>query len=212
MTGSERPLARRRIGLLGGSFDPVHVAHVALAKQALAQLSLDEVRWLPAGQPWQKERAVSAAAHRVNMVRLATAPEARFVVDTLEVDRPGPTYTVDTLHALQSTASEADCFLILGQDQYANLHTWHRWQDIVACVTLAVAARAGQVPLPAGALACHPHRMVVLDLPPMQVSSTAIRQRLAAGESPFSLAPGTVPEAVAGYIAQHQLYAAGNLR
>ncbi|RZI83495.1 MAG: nicotinate (nicotinamide) nucleotide adenylyltransferase [Rubrivivax sp.] len=219
MTGSDpSPIqAGRRIGLLGGSFDPVHRAHLALAEAALDGLQLDEVRWLPVGEPWQKARQLAPAQHRVEMVRLATAHEPRFVVDTLEIDRGGPSYTLDTVRALQSGALidaqlPEHWFLIIGQDQYANLHTWQGWQELTQRVTLGVANRAGEAPRPGPDLAAHPHHVVELPMPSMAVSSSTIRARLAEGDAPESLSPTMVPNAVARYIAQHQLYAAGKSR
>ncbi|MBC7700152.1 MAG: nicotinate (nicotinamide) nucleotide adenylyltransferase, partial [Massilia sp.] len=166
----------RKIGLSGGTFDPVHQAHLALAQSALTHLQLDEIRWIPVGQPWQKARQLTPSEHRVAMVRLAAEHEPRFVVDTLETDRAGPSYTLDTVRALQNTESLTNSnlperwFLIIGQDQYANLHTWHGWPELTQRVTLAVASRAGQAPQPAPELASHPHRMVALPMPAMAVS------------------------------------------
>ncbi len=208
----------RKVGLFGGSFDPVHQAHLALAQTALDHLQLDELRWIPAGQPWQKARQLVAPEHRLAMVRAATEHEPRFVVDTLETARSGPSYTLDTVRALQNKESLSDAslvdrwFLVLGQDQYANLHTWHGWPELARRVTLAVASRAGQVPRPDPALASHPHRMVVLPMPEMAVSSTDIRARLARGDAARTLVPAMVSNAVARYIEQHQLYAAGTPR
>jgi len=203
---------------MGGSFDPVHQAHVALAQTALDQLQLDEVRWIPVGQPWQKARQLAAPEHRVAMLRLAIAHEPRFVLDTLEIARAGPSYTLDTVRALQDTGSLTEIgqpdswFLIIGQDQYANFHTWHGWQELTRRVTLAVANRAGQPPHPDPELAAHPHQVVELPLPAMAVSSTDIRARLARGDLPQTLVPAMVSNAVARYIAHHQLYAAGTPR
>ena len=209
-------LRSRRIGLMGGSFDPVHRAHLALAHAALTHLALDEVRWIPAGQPWQKARQLAPAADRLAMVRLATEHEPRYLVDTTELDQPGPSYTLDTVHSLLARLElqGAELFLIIGQDQYANLHTWHGWQALLGLVTLAVARRGTQLPQPSAELAAVPHRMVTLPMPPMTVSSTDIRARLSQGRPgeavAQTLAPALVPEAVAGYIANHQLYAPGH--
>jgi nicotinate-nucleotide adenylyltransferase len=206
----------RRIGLMGGSFDPVHQAHVALAQAALAHLHLDEVRWIPVGQPWQKARQLAPARHRLAMVKLATAHEPRFVVDDIEVLRAGPSYMLDTVKAVldRPEGQGAELFLIIGQDQCANLHTWHGWQQLLGLVTLAVACRGDQVPQASAELAAVPHQLVTLPMPPMNVSSTDIRDRLSQGRPGESvaqtLAPALVPEAVAGYIANHQLYASGH--
>jgi len=191
---------------------------VALAETALSHLHLDEVRWIPVGQPWQKTRRLAPAEHRIAMVRAATEHEPRFVVDTLETERGGPSYTLDTVRALQSAESETDptlverWFLIIGQDQCANLHTWHGWQELTRRLTLAVASRAGQTPEPSPELASQPHRMVVLPMPDLPVSSTDIRARLARKDAAQTLSPAMVPNAVARYIEQHQLYAAGTPR
>ncbi|MFM8770255.1 MAG: nicotinate-nucleotide adenylyltransferase [Rubrivivax sp.] len=203
MTEGLRAGAPRRIGLLGGSFDPPHLAHLALAQTALRSLQLDDVRWLPAGQPWQKAgRDVAPGMHRAAMVRLLIAGEPRFHLDERELDRPGATYTVDTVREFRLQQPQADLFLILGQDQYGRLDTWRDWQGLMAEVTLAVAARDGQQPGPPAALAAHPHRLEVLPLADMPVSSSALREALARGDD---VSPVVGP-AVAGYIARHHLY------
>jgi len=192
-----------RIGLLGGSFNPPHLAHLALARTAVQALQLDEVWWLPAGQPWQKAgRALEAAHHRAAMVRLLIQDEPRCCLDERELHRPGPTYTVDTVRECRAQHPEASFFLILGQDQYGRLDTWRDWQGLLAEVTLAVAARDGQPPVPPAALAGTPHRLKVLPLPDMPVSSTALREALGRGDDVSRL----VGTAVAGYIARHHLY------
>lgn len=200
---------------MGGSFDPVHAAHVRLAEVALHTLLLDEVRWIPVGQPWQKARQLASAEHRLAMVRLATEHEPRFVVDPIETLRSGPSYTLDTVRELQradGATVPAQWFLIIGQDQYANLPTWQGWPELLERVTLAVACRGTQPAQTPPALQGVAHRCQTLPLPPMQVSSTDIRARLARGESPQSLGEAMASEAVARYIANHQLYAAGDHR
>ena len=200
----------RRVGLMGGSFDPVHRAHVALAEVALHHLALDEVRWIPVGQPWQKARQLAARASRRAMVELATAHEPRFTVEPFELDREGPSYTRDSVKALQGAATEAtQGFLILGQDQYANFPTWQGWRDLLPVLTLAVACRGPHLPAAPTAMQGLNYRVVELPLPPLNISSTDIRARLARGEDPLSLAPELVSEPVARYIATHQLYAPG---
>jgi nicotinate-nucleotide adenylyltransferase len=193
----------KRVGLFGGSFDPVHNAHVALATTALEQLRLDELRWIPVGQPWQKARRLAAAADREAMVRLAIAGEPRFVLDRVELRRSGPTFTLDTVRELVAAAEPGQqWFLILGQDQYASLHTWRDWRELLGLVTLAIANRPG------AALAVNPQiaraEHQVVSLPMMDVSSTEVRRRVAAGESIADL----VPDTVARYIEQHRLYSA----
>jgi nicotinate-nucleotide adenylyltransferase len=191
----------RRVGLFGGSFDPVHNAHLALAKLALDELMLDELRWIPAGRPWQKARAPTDAAHRVAMLRLATAGEPRHVIDQREIAREGPSYTIDTVLELQAQ-ERAEWFLLIGQDQYAGLPSWHRWRELLPLVTFAVAGRAGQAPHAPPALAALPHRARTLPLPAMMLSATEIRARAARGEPLDAL----VPPAVARYIESNHLY------
>ena len=189
----------RRVGLFGGTFDPVHNAHVALGRSALDALALQEVRWVPAGQPWQKT-GVSAAQHREAMVRLAIDGEPGFVLDRCELDRGGPTYTIDTVRALAAADPGAQWFLILGADQYAGLHTWKDWRELLARVTLAVANRPGPQKGPDAEVLRHPHRAV--PLPMLDISSTDIRLRARAGQDISQL----VPPAVARYIDSHALY------
>jgi nicotinate-nucleotide adenylyltransferase len=190
----------KRIGLFGGTFDPVHTAHVALARQALDALALDELRWIPAGQPWQKARQLAAPQHREAMVRLAIEGESRFMLDRCELKRQGPSFTLDTVRELQAKEPGNEWFLILGQDQYAGLHTWRDWRELLARVTLAIANRPGVTPAPHPDVQKVPHQMV--PLPMMDVSSTAIRDRIAEGEGVTEL----VPPAVARYIDQNDLY------
>lgn len=197
----------RRIGLYGGSFDPVHRAHLALARHALDELRLDELRWVPTGQAWHKARVLSEAVHRVAMLRLAIAdPEAgdpRHRVDTSEIEREGPSYTIDTVQALQAREPGAQWFLMIGQDQHADLHTWARWQELLARVTLVVARRPGVPPVLDPAVAAA--GQLALSMPPTPVSSTLLRARIARGEGIDDL----VPPAVASYIAFHRLYRPG---
>ncbi len=202
-TGGGAPAAPGRIGLFGGTFDPVHNAHVALARAALQALALDEVRWVPTGQPWQKARSITPAVHREAMLKLALAGEPRFVLDRIELEREGPSYTLDTVRALQTARPGASWFLLIGADQYAGLHTWHGWRELLDRVVLAVAARPGVAAAPQPEVLAHAHRVV--PLPPMAVSATDIRSRVASGLPVGDL----VPPAVATYIDQHALYRAG---
>jgi len=192
----------KREGLFGGSFDPVHNAHLALARTALEQLHLDEVSWIPVGQPWQKTRELAAAADREAMVRLAIAGEPRFVLDRIELRRRGVSFTLDTVRELAAADPSDERVLILGQDQYASLHTWRDWRELLGLVTLAIANRPGAVLTVNPQIAQVAHQTVLL--PMMDVSSTEIRRRVAAGESIADL----VPEAVARYIEQRRLYLA----
>ena len=190
----------RRIGLFGGSFDPAHNAHVALARTALEALGLDEVRWIPAGQPWQKNRSMTAAAHREAMVRLAIADEPRFVLERCELERPGPSYTLDTVRELHAVLPGAQLILVIGQDQYAGLHTWHDWRSLLGLVQVAVAGRPGAERAVNDKVLNFPHRSVPLAM--LDISSSDIRQRVAAGQGIDHL----VPPAVSRYIEHQALY------
>ena len=121
----------KRLGVYGGSFDPPHTAHIALAKHAVAQFVLDELRIIPTGDSWHKARALTPSPHRLAMTRLAFADVPQAVVDPREIDRQGATYTVDTLEELKAEQPEADLYLFIGADQAHAFQTWHRWQDIV---------------------------------------------------------------------------------
>ena len=194
----------KRVGIFGGSFDPVHNAHVALARLALAELRLDELLWVPVGQPWQKRRELAPVPQREAMVRLAIEGEPRFVLSRIETLRSGPSYTIETVRELQAAQPGRRWFLVIGHDQYAGFHTWHGWQELLGLVTLAVADRAATG---AGARRVAdpqvlrvPHEAVAL--PMMAESSTDIRERLAHGQGIDDL----VPAPVARYIARHRLY------
>jgi nicotinate-nucleotide adenylyltransferase len=193
-------LSSARLGIFGGSFDPVHNAHVALAQLALAELRLDELLWIPAGQPWQKSRTLTPAADREAMVRLAIADEPRFALSRIELERAGPSYTIDTVRALTAARPDAEWFLIIGQDQYAGFHTWHGWQELLGLATLAIADRPDAAHLVDPQVLAVAHATV--SLPMMDVSSTDIRGRLKAGQGIDDL----VPAPVARYIARHRLY------
>ena len=189
-----------RIGIFGGSFDPVHCAHVALARVALDELALDELCWVPAGEPWQKLRTLAPAADRLAMLRLAIADEPRFTVSRCEIERAGPSYTLDTVREMQAARPGRHWFLVIGQDQYTSLHTWHEWRSLLGLVTLAVASRPGAPLLPDAQL--RQFEPAVVALPMMEVSSTDIRARIAQAQGIDDL----VPPEVARYIDQHRLY------
>ena len=189
-----------RVGIFGGSFDPVHNAHVALARQALTELAFDELIWLPAGQPWQKKHALSPVADREAMVALAIDGEPRFTLSRIEILRSGPSFTIDTVRELRAQRPVASWHLLIGQDQYAAFHTWHGWQELLGLVTLAIANRP-DAPLSADPQVLRvPHEVVAL--PMMDTSSTDIRARVARGQGIDDL----VPAPVARYIAGHHLY------
>jgi len=193
-----------RVGVLGGTFDPVHIAHLRLAEAARESLALDEVLFVPAGQPWRKsDRRIAAAEHRLAMLELAVAGNEDFGVSDLELRRPGPTYTAETLELLAGERLDDEFYFIIGADALADLPNWHEPQRIVAHATLAVAAReleqasAATLEVPGIAARLEPFPMIRMD-----ISSTDIRARVSAGRSIRYL----VPDAVARYIAEHGLY------
>jgi nicotinate-nucleotide adenylyltransferase len=200
------PLSAVRLGLFGGSFDPPHQAHLALARAALAQLGLDRLLWLPAGRPWQKARELAPDADRLAMLRLLVAGQPRFAIDDRELHRAGPSYTIDTLRELRAERPRARLFLVVGQDQLAGLPSWRHWTELLEAATLAVAGRAGEHVAPPPEVAARAPRLERLEMPPMAVSSTAIRAHLAAGGTARELAPAMVSPEVAGYIDSRRLY------
>ena len=193
----------RRVGLLGGSFDPVHRAHVELAHCARRHLSLDSVKLMPAAQPWQRGSLGADAQHRVEMLKLAIADEPGLEVSTIEIDRGGPTYTIDTVRLLPS---ENSYFWILGADQLENFCSWKDWKEIIARVHLAVAARPGSSLQPPPQLEAElqalNRTLHVIPMTPDALSATAIRHRLNTQQN----VEGMLNPGVAQYIHQHGLY------
>lgn len=184
-------VAGRRTGILGGTFDPPHLAHLALAEAARTALNLDRVIFVPAGDPWRKaDREVSAAGARVALVQMAIEPYEWAGLSTVEVERSGPSYTADTIEELVAAGEPDEAWwFILGADALADMAYWHEPQRIVARARLAVARRPGRegVPLVTEALrAAIPDIDDRIDLVPMELtdlSATAIRAKVAAGES-----------------------------
>lgn len=198
---SDRAAGRQaRIGLFGGTFDPPHNAHLALARSALDALRLDRLLWIPAGQPWQKARRITPAAQREAMVALTITGEPRFALDRREIERQGPSYTLDTVREIGAEQPGAMLYLIIGQDQYAGLHSWHGWQELLGRVVLAVANRPGAALQVHADVLRHPHRVVPLAM--LDIAATDLRAKVARDE-PLT---GLVPAAVEAYIAHHQLY------
>lgn len=194
----------QRVGILGGAFDPPHLAHVALAQVALEQLKLDGLRVIPTGQAWHKPRRLTAAVHRLAMVGLAFAHLPQTQVDARETRRRGPSYTIDTLRELRSEEAHTQWFLIIGADQAAALTTWQQWQEIVQSTTICVAERPYLTRTKAqfDAELAYPQQFLHLQLPAMDIDATSIRQALAAQQNVTPL----VGASVARYIADHHLY------
>ncbi|MFQ5522030.1 MAG: nicotinate-nucleotide adenylyltransferase [Acidimicrobiia bacterium] len=186
-----------RTGILGGTFDPVHIAHLHAGETALHQAGLDRVVFIPAGDPWQKaSRGVTEAAHRLEMVRLAAEGVPGFEVDDREVAREGPTYTADTL---ASFPVDEDLFLILGADSVLGIETWHRYDEVLDRVTVLVAPRPGYDP--DEVLALIPDA-VILEMAPLGVRGTEIRAMAREGR-PFRF---LVTDTVYRYILEQNLY------
>ncbi|HVZ46583.1 MAG TPA: nicotinate-nucleotide adenylyltransferase [Ramlibacter sp.] len=191
-------MSATRLGMFGGAFDPPHRAHVVLVGAAVAQLALDELRVFPTGDAWHKARALTPAADRLAMARLAFEGLPAVTVDDRELRRSGPTYTIDTLRELRAERADAELFLVMGEDQASAFTTWRDWRAIAAMATLAVARRPG-----AAAQVLPPEvRTAALEFEPMRDSATDIRARLTRGQDVSQL----VPAAVAGYIDRHCLY------
>jgi nicotinate-nucleotide adenylyltransferase len=199
------------LGVLGGTFDPPHIGHLMLAEEARLALSLGRVLFVPAGDPWRKVgRELSPPEHRLAMVRLAVGADPNYAVSTLEIEREGPSYTVETLTALhEQLPADSELFFIVGQDSLADLPNWRQPQRIISLARLAVAARAAWESAQADALEKEvpgiSQRLVWLDMPRIDISSTAVRQRVRQGQSIRSWVPPPVEE----YIRQHGLYLGG---
>lgn len=188
-------------GILGGTFDPPHIAHLLAGEAAYRDLGLDVVDFVPAGAPWQKSgRPVSVAEHRWQMTLLAVAGVEYFAADDREVRRPGWTYTADTLDSLPA---DDDVTLILGADAALGLPSWNRVSEILQKAHIAVLPRPGV--LREAVEEAVPTGVTWLDAPSIAVSGTMIRERVASGRSVRFL----VPEAVCDYLADHRLYQEG---
>jgi nicotinate-nucleotide adenylyltransferase len=198
-----------RFGIMGGTFDPPHVAHLALAAAAREALQLDRVLFIPAGDPWRKAgRAITPAAHRLAMVEAAVEGLDWAEVSRIEIERNGPTYTLDTVGELTTTRPGA-WWLIIGEDALLDLPMWHQPQQVVMRVRLAVARRdaeGAEGPLITDALRAGlpdiEDRVDVVPMPRMDVSATNIRARIASGQP----TDGLLPDAVRAYIDAHGLY------
>jgi nicotinate-nucleotide adenylyltransferase len=190
----------RCVGIMGGTFDPVHLGHLVTAEQARADLGLDEVVFIPAGAPYQKD-GTTPGEHRYLMTVLATAANPAFSVSRVEVDRGGPTYTVDTLRRMRDRALDDQLFFITGADAILNILTWKDAEECLRLAEFVAATRPGHDlgKLEAAGLTS---LVRVLDVPALAISSTDIRERFAAGRSVSYL----IPESVEQYARKHGLY------
>lgn len=201
MSGSSS--AARRLGIMGGTFDPIHLGHLVTAEQVRADLGLDEIVFVPAGDPWQKTRAVTSKEDRYLMVVLATAPNRGFSVSRMEIDAPGPSYTVDTLRQLRGSLPDEELFFITGADAILSILTWRDAEECLALATFVAATRPGHdlSGLQDTGVA---DRVQRVDVPALAISSTDVRERFAAGRSVTYLIPRPVEE----YARKHGLYGA----
>lgn len=189
------------IGLLGGSFDPIHHGHLIAAQLLRDALELSEIRFVPARlQPFKAGRHAATAEQRAAMVALAIGSEPGFVLERSELDRPGPSYTVDTLRGLRASQPGADLVLLIGADAAAEFPAWREAPQIPQLARVVVFGRGGMEPPSV------PGLWRTVELPPIDISGSEIRRRVASGRS----IRYWVPDAVAGYITDHGLYRDGN--
>jgi nicotinate-nucleotide adenylyltransferase len=187
-----------RIGVMGGTFDPIHHGHLVAASEVAQSFDLDEVVFVPTGQPWQKS-GVSPSEHRYLMTVIATASNPRFTVSRVDIDRAGPTYTIDTLRELRSERPEADLFFITGADALAQILSWRDHDELWDLAHFVAVSRPGHVLSTAG---LPTDDVSQLEIPALAISSTDCRDRVEHGNPVWYL----VPDGVVQYIAKHHLY------
>jgi nicotinate-nucleotide adenylyltransferase len=185
---------------MGGTFDPIHHGHLVAASEVQSVFDLDEVVFVPTGQPWQKDgEAVSPAEHRYLMTVIATASNPRFTVSRVDVERPGPTYTIDTLRDLKAQRGDVEMFFITGADALAQILSWNDVEELWSLAHFVGVTRPGH-PLADPGL---PENAVsLLEVPAMAISSTDCRDRVSSGEPVWYL----VPDGVVQYIGKYSLY------
>ena len=185
------------VGIFGGSFDPIHHGHLIVARVAMEQLGLEQLRFVPAReQPLKRGRHYTSAEHRAAMLALAIAGEPRFSLETIELSRPGPSYTIDTLQELHQREPENKLVLLLGSDAAAELPAWHKAERLPELARVVVFARPG------AAVPTSPIVADVVQVPAIDISATRIRQRIRERRS----VRYWVPDLVAEYISAHRLY------
>jgi nicotinate-nucleotide adenylyltransferase len=191
---------KRRLGVMGGTFDPIHHGHLVAASEVAAQFHLDEVMFVPTGQPWQKShRKVSPAEDRYLMTVIATAENPQFSVSRIDIDRGGPTYTTDTLRDLKALNPDTDLFFITGADALGQILTWRDTEELFSLAHFIGVTRPGHVlsdpGLPEGGVS-------LVEVPALAISSTDCRARVAKGDPVWYL----VPDGVVRYIDKRELY------
>lgn len=187
-----------RVGILGGTFDPIHIGHLIAASSVYEALNLDSVVFIPAGDPWQKrDRDLSTGQQRLEMVKLATENDDRFQVSDLEIVRSGPTYAVDTVREWKRVNPSDELFWIVGSDALSGIPSWHEWEAFVSEVTIVAVNRVGQND-------SVPFDFVSVDMPEVRISATELRDRFTNGLDTQYL----VPKNVSQYISDQGLYQA----
>jgi nicotinate-nucleotide adenylyltransferase len=204
VTGAATGRRRRRVGVMGGTFDPVHHGHLVAASEVQSWFELDEVVFVPTGQPWQKlERKVSAAEDRYLMTVIATASNPRFWVSRVDIDRDGPTYTIDTLRDLAKEIPDADLYFITGADALSDIFTWRDADDLFELAHFVGCTRPGFT-MDRSTLSGIPEdKVTILEIPALAISSSDCRKRRMQGEPVWYL----VPDGVVQYITKYALYA-----
>jgi nicotinate-nucleotide adenylyltransferase len=190
---------------MGGTFDPIHHGHLVAASEVQAWFDLDEVVFVPTGRPWQKgDRDISPAEHRYLMTVIATAANPRFRVSRVDIDRGGPTYTIDTLRDLHAEMPDADLYFITGADALADIFTWRDVEELFELANFVGCTRPGYE-MDADTIGSIPaERVTLVEIPALTISSTDCRERKRRGEPVWYL----VPDGVVQYIAKHNLYPA----
>jgi len=201
MANEERPA----VGVMGGTFNPIHIGHLVTAEEAHYAFALREVVFVPAGQPWQKERSnVADAEHRYLMTVIATASNPHFRVSRMEIERPGPTYTIETLRRLRGEIGDVELYFITGADAILQILSWKDPEEVLGEARFIAATRPGydldrlEKELPAG----FEDRVHVLEIPALAISSTDVRRRVLQGRPVRYL----LPEGVARYVEKNGLY------
>ena len=188
---------------MGGTFDPIHHGHLVAASEVQAWFDLDEVVFVPTGDPWQKsDREVSPAEHRYLMTVIATAANPRFRVSRVDIDRAGPTYTIDTLRDLRGTMPDAELYFITGADALAEIFTWRDAGELFELAQFVGCTRPGYTMDPATLASIPADRVTMVEIPALAISSSDCRDRKRRGEPVWYL----VPDGVVQYIAKHHLY------
>lgn len=197
------PPPRRRVGVMGGTFDPVHHGHLVAASEVQGWFELDEVVFVPTGQPWQKaSREVTAAEHRYLMTVIATASNPRFRVSRVDIDREGPTYTIDTLRDLGAALPDAELYFITGADALTEIFTWRDAAELFELAHFVGCTRPGYEMNPGSLEGIPSDRVTILEIPALAISSTDCRERVAEGAPIWYL----VPDGVVQYISKNDLY------